>query len=71
MGKLIYRIPGPCLLVSSLPGSASRRHVQSLGKPQYSTSVLEALPGKLDIKRPSPSILYVLCCVMFKHVPIT
>ena len=25
-----------------------------------STSVLEALPGKLDIKRHSPSILYIL-----------
>ena len=26
-----------------------------------STSVLKALPGKLDIKRHSPSILYVFC----------
>ena len=26
-----------------------------------STSVLKALPGKLDIKRHSPSILYLLC----------
>ena len=32
MGKLINRIPGSCLLISSLPGSALRRHVGSLGK---------------------------------------
>ena len=29
-----------------------------------STSVLKALPGKLDIKRHSPSILYI-SCVLF------
>ena len=34
MGKLINRIPGLCLLISSLPGSASRTHVESLGKPR-------------------------------------
>ena len=33
MGKLINRIPGECLLISSLPGSALRTHVESLGKP--------------------------------------
>ena len=59
MGKLINRIPGSRLLISSLPGSALRTHVESLGKPRMSTSVLEALPGKLDIKRHSPSILYI------------
>ena len=31
--KLINRIPGVRLLISSLPGSASRMHVESLGKP--------------------------------------
>ena len=31
------------LLISSLPGSASRTHVESLGKPCHSKSVLEAL----------------------------
>ena len=31
--KLINRIPGSCLLISSLPGSALRTHVESLGKP--------------------------------------
>ena len=35
--KLINRIPGLSLLISSLPGSASRMHVESLGKPHYST----------------------------------
>ena len=35
-----------------------------------STSVLEALPGKLDIKRHSPSILYVLLpyCVIYLEI---
>ena len=33
MGKLIKRIPGLRLLISSLPGSALRKHVESLGKP--------------------------------------
>ena len=43
MGKLINRIPGLRLLVSLA----------------MSTCVLKALPGKLDIKRPSPGILYI------------
>ena len=55
--KLIKRIPGWRLLISSLPGSALRTHFESLFKPSNSTSVLKALPGKLDIKRHSPSIL--------------
>ena len=33
MGKLINRIPGSCLLTSSLAGSALRTHVESFGKP--------------------------------------
>ena len=32
MGKLINRIPGSRLLISSLPGLALRTHVESLGK---------------------------------------
>ena len=32
--KLINRIPGLHLLISSLPGSALRMHVESLGKPR-------------------------------------
>ena len=34
MGKLINRIPGSRLLKSSLPGSALRTLVESLGKPR-------------------------------------
>ena len=34
MGKLINRIPGSRLLISSLPGSALRTHVESLDKPR-------------------------------------
>ena len=56
--KLINGIPCLRLLISSSPGSALRMHVKSLIKLRDSKSVLEALPGKLDIKRHSPSILY-------------
>ena len=35
MGNLINRIPGSQLLISGLPGSALRAHVESLGKPRY------------------------------------
>ena len=34
MGKLINRISGSRPLISSLPGSALRMHVESLGKPR-------------------------------------
>ena len=34
MGKLINRISGSCLLISSLLGSALSQHVESLGKPR-------------------------------------
>ena len=34
MGKLVNRILGSRLLISSLPGSALRTHVESLGKPR-------------------------------------
>ena len=62
MGKLINRISGSRLLLSSLPGSALTTHV----KPRDSTSGLEALPGKLDIKRHSPSIHYLLFQIIEK-----
>ena len=51
MAKLINRIPGSRLLISSLPGSALRTHVESLGKPRDVNIILKTLPGKLDIKR--------------------
>ena len=59
MGKLINRIPGLRFLISSLPGLALRTLVESLGKPCDVNKHSQALPGKLDIKRHSPSILYV------------
>ena len=57
--KLINRIPDLHLLVSSLPGLVSRMHVELLGKPHDSTSVLEVLLGKLDIKRHLAFSIYV------------
>ena len=45
MGKLINRIPGSHILISSLPGSALRTHVESLGKP-------------LDVDRRSQSLAW-------------
>ena len=59
MGKLINRIPGLRLLISSLPGSALRTHVESLGRPRDVNKRSQSLAGKLDIKRHSPSILYI------------
>ena len=61
MGKLINRIPGLRLLILSLLGSALRTHVESLGKPRdvNKRSQIKAVPGKLDIKRLSPNILYI------------
>ena len=59
MSKLINIIPGSRLLISSLPGSALRTHVESLGKPRDVNMRSQALPDKLDIKRHSPSILYL------------
>ena len=58
MGRLINRIPGSRLLISSLPGSALRTHVESLGKPRD----VNMRSQSLDIKRYSPSILYL-------HIP--
>ena len=64
MGKLINRIPGSSLLISSLPSSALRSIVESLGKPRDVNKRSQSLAsqlGKLDIKRHSPtcSILYI------------
>ena len=59
MGKLINRIPGSRLLILTLPGLALRTLVESLGKPRDVNKRSQALPGKLNIKRHSPSILYV------------
>ena len=59
MCKLINRIPGSRLLILSLPGSALRTHVESLGKPRDVNKHSQSL-GNFDIKRHSPSILYDL-----------
>ena len=56
MGKLINRIPGSRLLIQVYPTRLLEGMLNLLSKP----SVLKALPGKLDIKRHSPSILYIL-----------
>ena len=51
MGKIINRIPGLRLLISSLLYSALGMLNRSTS-PAISTSVLKSLPGKIDIKRP-------------------
>ena len=55
MGKLINRIPGSRLLIASLPGLALRTLVESIGKPHD----VNKRSQSLDIKRHSPSILYI------------
>ena len=60
MGKLINRIPVSHLLISSLPGSALRIS----GSLAMSTSVLKALPGKLDIERNLSSIHCILPLIL-------
>ena len=60
MGKLINRIPVSRLLISSLPGSDLRTRVELLGRPCDVNKRPQILPGKLDIKRHSPSILYLI-----------
>ena len=50
---------GGFLLISSLPGKALRRLVESRGLPRDSACVLKADPGKLDIKRREPGILFI------------
>ena len=59
IGKLINRIPGSCLLILSFQALLWERMLNRSASLMMSTSILKALPGKLDIKRHSPSILYV------------
>ena len=47
-----------CLLISSLPSKALRTLVD-IASLVMSTSILKAKPGKLDIKRREPSILFI------------
>ena len=46
-------------MISSLTGKALRTLVKSRGLPSDSTCFLEAEPGKLDIKRREPGILFI------------
>ena len=55
----IQRILGECLLISSLPDKASRKLVELQGLPSDSSCFLIAKPGKLDIKRCKPGILFI------------
>ena len=57
-GKLIKRIPGLRLLKSFTTLLLWERMLNCSASLAMSTSILKALPGKLDIKRHSPSILY-------------
>ena len=50
---------GECLLISCLPDNVLRALVVSRGKLAISTRVLVAEPGKFDIKRREPGILYI------------
>ena len=43
MGKLINRIPGSRLIISSLPGSALRMHVESLSKSRCVNKLSQSL----------------------------
>ena len=43
MGKLINRITGSRLLISSLPDSASRTHVELLSKPHHVNKRVQSL----------------------------
>ena len=63
--KLINKIPGLRLLISSLPGWALKMHVGLLSKLHDSTSIFKAFPGNFDIKRKSPSIIYLLSWLIY------
>ena len=52
-------ILGECLSISSLPCKILRSFVTSRGLPSNSTCVLKVEPGKLDIKRREPGILFI------------
>ena len=62
MGKLINRIPGSRLLISSLSGSALRTHVESLSKPRDVGSALrthvELLGKPRDVNMRSQSLAW-------------
>ena len=55
MGKVIKRTPGLRLLISSLPGSALRTHVESLRQPR-------------DVNKPSQSLAWITCWLLTARV---
>ena len=57
--KLINRIPGSRLLISSWSGSALRMHVELLGKPRDVNKCSQSLAGKpRDVNKPSQSLAW-------------
>ena len=62
MGNLIKRIPGSRLLISSLPGSALRILVESLGKPRDVNKRSQSLVNLLlnDTQLPTMSFWIVM-----------
>ena len=58
MRKLINKIPGSRIWYQIYQARLWERMLNRSASLGMSTSVLKALPGKLDIKRHSPSILY-------------
>ena len=62
-----------CLLISSLPGKASKTLLESLGLPSNLTCDLESKPGKLEIKICKPGILFISLPIgsLFKLVIMT
>ena len=64
LGKLINRIPASRLLISSYHARSREHMLKRSASLAVSTSILEALPGKLDINRHSSSILYIY---LYRH----
>ena len=60
MGKLIKRIPGECLLISSLPGSALRTHVELLGKPR-NVNKRSSKPGLVNLISKDTHLVFSIC----------
>ena len=58
MGKLINKIPGSCLLISSLPGSALRTLVESLGNTRDVRTLVESLCNPRDVNKRSHGITW-------------
>ena len=66
--KLINRIPGLCLLYQVYQARLRERILNSSASLMMSTSILDTLPGKLDIKRCAPGILYLSSSSLFAKV---